>query len=259
MQYNQKPYRSIADRLFSGSWWALFTMFIWELIEEVVENIIAVCISEVVALFVVKALSTLAIIGATQGIKVCIKRFLVPFVKTLTYKEGHDKMSKIKQFFTWLWCNKKTLVGTASTAVISLSATDVIPADNLPTLIFSGVNITPIFYYACLSILSLFGVFGVGLEKIEDFFQRMSLLKDKKEEKAILKEAEKEIANEEKVANQTQAQQEKAKAKAETEQKAKEVKEKAEAEHRARVEEAKAKLLAEKAPEEKVDNPVQTV
>ena len=246
MQHNQKPHRSIAERLFSGSWWALFTMFIWELVEEVVENLIAFCISEVVALFVVKALSTLVVIGATQGIKVCIKRFLVPIVKTLTYKEGHDKMSKIKKFFTWLWCNKKTLVGTVSTAVLSLSATDVIPADNLPVLIVYGVNITPILYYACLAILSLLGVFGVGIEKIEDFFQRLGVIKAKKEEKAILKEAKKEILEAERKANQTQAQQEKEQAKAKAVAEATAEKEKAEAEHRAKVERAKAKLLAEK-------------
>ena len=246
MQHNQKPHSSIADRLFSGSGWALFTMFIWELIEEAVENLIAFCISEVVALFVVKALSTLAVIGATQGIKVCIKRFLVPFVKTLTYKEGHDKMSKIKKFFTWLWCNKKTLVGTVSTAVLSLSATDVIPTNNLPVLVVCGVNITPILYYMCLAILTLLGVFGVGIEKVSDFFQRIGLIKAKKEEKAILKEAEKEIAEAERKANQTQAQQEKEKAKAKAVAEATAEKEKAEAEHRAKVEQAKAKLLAEK-------------
>lgn len=246
MQHKKKPHRNIADRLFSGSWWALFTMFIWELVEEVMENLIAFCISEVVALFVVKALSTLAVIGATQGIKVCIKRFLVPIVKTLTYEEGHDKMSKIKKFFTWLWCNKKTLVGTVSTAVISLSATDVIPADNLPAITVFGVNITPILYYACLAILSLLGVFGVGIEKIEDFFQRIGAIKTQKEEKAILKEAEKELATAEKLANQTQAQQEKAKAKAQAEATAQAEKEKSEAEHRAKVEAAKEKLLAEK-------------
>mgnify|MGYP007130674958 CR=1 FL=1 len=94
-----RRHKSITERLFSGGWWALFTMFVWELVEEGVETLIAFCVSEVVAMFVVKALSTLAIIGATQGIKVCIKRFLVPVIKTLTYKEGFDKMSKIKQFF----------------------------------------------------------------------------------------------------------------------------------------------------------------
>jgi hypothetical protein len=242
-----RTHKSFSQKLFSGSWWALFTMFVWELVEEGLETLIAFCVSEVVALFVVKALSTLAIIGATQGIKVCIKRFLVPLIKTLTYKEGFDKMSKIKKFFTWIWCNKKTLVGTVSTAVVGLSATDVIPASQLPELLVCGFNITPIVYYACLAILSLLGVFGVGIESVPSFFARKDLIKNEKEAKAILKEAKKELANAEKLANQTQAEQEKAKAKAEAEQKAKAEKAKADAEHRAKVEQAKARLVAEQA------------
>lgn len=239
-----KPQKSIWDKLFSGSWWALFTMFVWELVEEGLESLIAFCVSEVVTIFVVKALSTLAIIGITQGIKVCIKRFLTPLVKTLTYKEGFDKMNKIKQFFTWLWCNKKTLIGAVATAVTGFSATNIIPADQLPALDVYGINITPFIYYACLDILALLGVFGVGIEKVKDFFNRMGLIKAKKEEKAIEKEAARELAEEEKKANQTQAQQEKAEAKAQAEAQAKAEKEKAEAEHRKKVEEAKAKLLA---------------
>lgn len=241
------PHKPLSHRLFHGSLWALFTMFVWEIVEEGIETLIAFCISEVVAMFFVKALSALAIIGATQGIKVCIKRFLVPVIKTLTYKEGFDKMSKIKKFFTWIWCNKKTLLGTAATAVASLSATDVIPVDQIPALPVNGFNITPILYYALLAILSLLGVFGVGFEKVEEFFARIGLIKAKKQEKAILKEAEKELANAEKLANQTQAQKEKEQAKAQAEALALAEKQKAEAEHRQKVEKAKAKLMAEKA------------
>ena len=242
-----KPQKTLSQRLFSGSFWALFTMFVWELVEEGLETFIAFCVSEVIAIFVVKALSTLVIIGATQGIKVCIKRFLVPVVKTLTYKEGFDKMSKIKKFFTWIWCNKKTLLGTGAVAVTTLSATNFIPANELPPLTVGSVNITPFVYYACLMVIALLGVFGVGIEKIEDFFTRLGLIKAKKEEKAILKEAKNELKNAEKIESQKQADNEKAKAKEEAEKKAKEEKEKAEAEHRAKVEEAKKKLQAEQA------------
>ena len=56
---------------------------------------------------------------------------------------------------------------------------------------------------------------------------------------------EKEIAKENKLANQTQVEQEKAKAKEEAEKVAKAEKEKADAEHKAKVEEVKKKLLAE--------------
>ena len=246
MHSHDKPQKTIWQKLFSGGWWALFTMFIWEIVEEGLESLIAFCISEVIALFIFKAVSTLAIIGATQGVKVCIRRFLTPFVKTLTYKGGHDKMSKIKKTFTWLWCNKKTLIGTASAAVAGLSGANIIPADKLPELIVGGFNITPILYYACLVGLSLLGVFGVGIESITAFFERMGLIKEKKEQKSIEKEARKEIAQEEKRANQTQAELEKEKARAEAQAAATEEREKAEKEHRAKVEEVKARLIAEK-------------
>lgn len=234
MQINEpKQTKTLWEKICSGSGWALFIMFVWELVEE--------CLATFMAIFVVKALSTFAI---TQGVKVSIKRFLMPFIKTLTYKEGNDKMSKIKKFFTWVWCNKKTITGTAASAVMTLSGTGVIDTSTLPIIDVDGFNVTPIIYYACLAILALVGVFGKGIENIQTFFERVMIIKADKEAKAIIKEAKKEIAAEEAKANQTQAQQEQAVAKAEAEAKAKAEKEKAEAEHRARVEEAKAKIIA---------------
>lgn len=240
-----KKQNNLFNRLFSGSGWILFTMFVWEMVEEFLETLIAYVISSAVALFITKALSTLLIITVTQGIKVSIKRFLLPFVRNITYKEGHDKMSKIANFFKWIWCNKKTLTGTASVAVITLSGTGVIDVSTLPELMVYGFNITPIVYYGCLAIISLLGVFGVGIESISEFAQRIGLIKDQKEQKAIEKEALKELKAEQKQANQTQAEQEKAQAKEEAKKLADAEKAKAEAEHKAKVEQAKAKLIAE--------------
>lgn len=237
--------KKLLNKLFSGSGWALFTMFVWEIVEELLENLIAYAISSAVALFITKALSTLIIITATQGIKVSLKRFLLPFVKNLTYKEGHDKMSKIAKFFKWIWCNKKTLTGTASVAVATLSGTGIIDVNTLPALVVRGINITPFIYYGCLAVIALLGVFGVGIEKIEDFVKRVGLIKTQKEEAKIVKEAKKELKAEQKIANQTQAEQEKSNAKEEAKKVAEAEKAKAEAEYRAKVEQAKAKLIAE--------------
>lgn len=236
-------HKTLLSKLFAGSGWALFTMFVWELVEEGIENIIALVLSSAVALLAVKALSTLAIITTTQGIKVAIKRFLLPFIKKLTYKEGNDKMSKIKSFFVWLWCNKKTLTGTASSAVMTLSGTGVIDISTLPILNIDGLNVTPIIYYGCLAILSIVGMFGKGLENIKEFFERVGFLKEKKTENAILKEAGKELKKEQKLANQTQAEQEKAKLKAEQDARIKAENEKLEAEKKAKIEEAKQRLI----------------
>lgn len=234
--------KTLWQKITSGSGWALFIMLVWELVEECIESLIAWAISNAMTMFIVKALSTFAI---TQGVKLSIKRFLTPLIKTFTYKEGHDKMSKIKTIFTWLYCNKKTLVGILSGAVMSLGGTGVIEVSKLPNLEISGFNITPILFYGCLAILTLVGVLGKGFENIKTFFERIGVIKAQKEEKAIMKEAKKELATEEKIANQTQAQQEQAKAKAEAEQIAKAKAEKEEQEHKAKVEQAKAKILAE--------------
>ena len=244
MQNNEpKQTKTFWEKICSGSGWALFIMFVWELVEECLETFVAFVISDVITAFFVKALSTFAI---TQGVKVSIRRFLMPFVKTLTYKEGNDKMSKIKKFFTWIWCNKKTLTGTAASAILTLSGTGVIDTNSLPALNIDGFNITPIIYYACLAILALVGVYGKGIENIKTFFERVGLIKAEKEQKAIMKEAKKELAAEEAKANQTQAEQEQAEAKANAEAKAKAEREQAEAEHRAKIEAAKAQIIAER-------------
>ncbi len=250
MHHNHKPRQSIWKKLFSGGWWALFTMFIWELVEEGLESLIAFCISEVIALFLVKAVSTLIIIGATQGVKVCIRRFLTPVVKTLTYKGGHDKMSKIKKFFTWIFANKKSLIGTLVGAVgAGLGITASWTIESLPTLMVKDFNIAPIVYtlgFVVCFILNEIGVCGKGFEKIKTFFERIAQLKEEKEAKEILREAERELLAEEKKANQTQVEQERARAKADAEAEAQAEQEKAEREHREKVEAAKAKLKAEK-------------
>lgn len=95
-------------RLFNGTGTALFTVFVWEIVEELLENLIAFCISSAFAFFVTKALSTLGIMLATQGLKLAIKRFIYPFVLQLTYKEGNDKMKWLKNYWTLAWGNKIT-------------------------------------------------------------------------------------------------------------------------------------------------------
>lgn len=236
-----KKITTTLKKLFSGSGWTLFTVFIWEMMEELLEEAIAFGITS----FITKALSTLVVIGITQITKRALIKICKPIVKSLTYKEGNDKMGKLKTFFTWIWSNKKTLTGIASTAVISLSGTGVIDVSTLPELPIGGFNITPIIYYGALLILALIGVFGKGFESIKTYAERIAKEKAEKQEKAIVKEAKAELKAEQKLANQTQAQQEKANAKKEAEEKAKAEKEKADAEHKALVEKAKAQILAE--------------
>lgn len=78
-----------------------------ELFEEVIEEAIATGITWVIG----KMVSVLLVITLTQGTKIIIKRF----VKTVTYKEGNDKMkvlnkiwNAIKNSCCFCWNNKLT-------------------------------------------------------------------------------------------------------------------------------------------------------
>lgn len=223
--------------------WAVFSMFVWELVEEGLESLIAYALSSAVAIFVTKALSTLAIITATQGVKVGIKRFLLPYFKQMIYKEGNDKVKKVKEFFSWLNANKCTVGGVAVGALTAVSGAGLVDVSSFPAMMIGGFNLTPVLYYVLLGAMAI--VCSFFPEKVAEFKARIDAKKAEKEAKAIIKVAEKELANESKVANQTQAQQEKAKAKADAEAKAKAEKEKAEREYRAKVDAQKAKLKAQ--------------
>lgn len=212
-----------------------------ELVEEMLEELIAWGVSNLVTFAIKKIFSAMLVFIGTQSIKFVIKKI----VKKLTYKEGNDKVNKLKKVFQWVFANKKSLVGVVSAGVATLSGTGVIDVEFLPTLLVGGFDIAPILYYGALLALSLIGVTGKGFETIKQFVERTESEKIQKEAKSIVKEAKKEIDKEKKLANQTQAEQEKEKAKAEAEAKAKEQKEKTDAEHRAKVEEVKKQLLAQ--------------
>lgn len=241
-----KKKSSFFKKLSSSGFTALLTMFAWELVEEGVESLIAYTISSAFAIFITKAISTLAIVTTTQGIKITIKRFLVPFFKNIINKMEITKMSKIKEFFAWIFANKKTLIGTIVGGTgTGLGITASWTLDSLPQVMVKGFNIAPIIYtIVCLIAFALneIGVCGKGFESVQVFLARCESESAIREEKALIKEAQREIDNEKKLATQSIEKQEKEKARAEAEQKAKEEKAKAEAEHRAKIEEIKAKL-----------------
>lgn len=229
-----KPFKTFLSKLYKSSGWALFTMFIWELVEEGLENLIALMITSAFAIFIAKVLSTLAIVISTQGIKTLIKSCLFPSIRKIIHKEGNDKLNKVVNFFKWIFANKKTLTGIASTAVFTLSGTGVIDVAALPALIIDGFNLTPILYYGALLILSIIGVTGKGFETIKAFFARKQTETAEKEAQKLVKEAQKQITTEQKAAKQAEA-----KTQAEQAKKA------AIDEHNKKVEEVKAKLIAE--------------
>lgn len=210
-----------------------------ELVEEMLEELFAFGLASIF----VKGISTLLVVSITQSVKVAIKTI----IKKFTYKEGNDKMNKVKQFFTWIWSNKKTMIGTVSTALATLSGTGIIDISILPELLIGGFNVTPIIYYGVLLIAALIGVFGKGLESIKEFAERIKKIKAEKEHKNLVKKVKAEIKAEEKAANQTQAEKEKEEAKKAAEEKAKLEKEQAEIELRTKMDAIKADLKATEA------------
>lgn len=205
-----------------------------ELVEEGLEELIAWEISNLIS----KALSALLVVGITQAIKLLIKKI----VKHITYKEGNDKVEKLKKFFSWIWANKCTLGGIATGAVTVISGLGVIDVSTFPELLIGTFNVTPVIYYGLLGILTIICSFFP--ETVEKFVARIKEAKQAKEDAKIEKQAVKELKQEQKTANQTQAQAE-AQAKKEQAKAEQEAKAKAEAEaYRAKVEAKKAELQA---------------
>jgi hypothetical protein len=139
-----------------------------ELVEEVLEELIAWWISGFLFWIVMKALSAVIVITLTQTTKVLIKRL----IKDITYKEGNDKVNKIKQAFTWLFANKKSLIGVGSSAVAVLSGTGVIDVAGLPELMIGTFNVTPVLFGLLVCAGLLLGVTGKGFESIKTYFAR---------------------------------------------------------------------------------------
>lgn len=237
--------QTFKSRFFSSSKWAILYVFSWELVEETLESLIAYTISSVMALFIAKMLSTFAIVFLTQGAKTVIKRFCYKFTKEITYQNGRDKMTKIKQFFSWIFANKKTIIGTIG-ALATSGATAYATYGGyfsfLPELMIGNFNVMSVIVGLVCFLLVELGVTGKGFESIATFGERIMKETEVKHQKQILKLAKKEIAEEEKKANQTQAEQEKAEAKALAQKQAQEEKAMADAKLRAEIEQAKLSL-----------------
>lgn len=210
-----------------------------ELVEELLEELIAWGITNVITWAITKALSAVIVVFFTQTTKLVIKKF----IKHYTYKEGNDKMNKLKKFFSWVNANKCTIGGIATGALTVVSGAGVIDVSSFPELLIGSFNLTPVLYYGALGILTI--VCSFFPETIEKFAKRIAEKKAVKEQKAntkiadkqqkaIEKEAKAELEAEKKKATQSQVEAEKTKAK-----------EEAEKAHRAKVEQAKAQIIAQ--------------
>ena len=103
-QEKEKKGHNLKWLLTSGG--TAITVFSWELLEEALENVIALGISSFIAI-----LSTFFLVFCTQGVKLGFKklvRFFFPIIKAKIYKEGNDKMTMLKNYWTKVWGNKIT-------------------------------------------------------------------------------------------------------------------------------------------------------
>ena len=110
---------------------SFFSVFTWELIEELFESAIAFALSSAFAIFFAKAISTFAVVGITELTKRGIKKLLYLTIKKITYKKGEDKMNFIKKILETIYCNKCLLMTVLSSVVVSLSGTGVIDVNTL--------------------------------------------------------------------------------------------------------------------------------
>ena len=155
---------------------ATLGVFSWELLEEVLENVIALGISSVIAV-----LSTFLLISATQGIKLGVKKLikvLFPLIKQLIYKEGDDKMKMLKNYWTKVWGNKIT--GTLSAVPFATVAYYAFDFANIWLTIVAVV----VAFILAYNIAVFFG--GETLAQIQDRIAQVKLSKkEKKNVKAI--------------------------------------------------------------------------
>ena len=204
--------------VFQGSGLTFVVVFAMEMLEEGLENLIALGISTLFSTVLLVCLTQLSKIGLKKLIK-----FMMPFIKKIIYKEGDDKVKALKNYWTKVWGNKIT--GTS----VGLG--------------FAGISyfqtLVP-FAHHCLWIASIvfvvffnLGVFFGG-ETLSQIQERLANATLKKEEKDILKEAKKKLAQLEKQATQSEAEKQKADAEA-----------KAKALRDAKVNQAMVKLRAE--------------
>ena len=121
-------------RLFNSGKWAVFTVIVYECIENLLEYAIAYLVSSAITVLLIKTLATFAIITVTQVMSNQTQRFFLTFIKKFTYKKGDDKVEKLKSIWQIIKSNKCSLVVILCSLLLCLTGTKVINADELPVI-----------------------------------------------------------------------------------------------------------------------------
>lgn len=170
--------------------------FISEALEAIIEN----CIAEGLSFLLLKALSVVFAISITQGARIGISLI----VRKITYKDGLDKMEKLKKFLQWVKSNPKSLLATfvgCLGAIIGIVAA--CEVQSLPAIMIGEYNAAPLIYSVGCVICLIFNVLGIsdkGFETVKEYTERIAKEAQEKTVKLIEKEAEKQIKEEQKQA-----------------------------------------------------------
>ena len=182
MEQKKKETRNLKWLLASG--WTAITVFSWELLEEALENVIALGISSAIAV-----LSTFLLVFITQGVKIGVKKtvkILFPIIKAKIYREGDDKMQMLKNYWTKVWGNKIT--GTLSAVPF---ATVTYYAFDFANIWLTIVAVVVAFILA-YNIAVFFG--GETLAQIQDRIAQVKLSKEEKKNVKAIEVKTKELA-----------------------------------------------------------------
>ena len=221
----------------------IFISFLCVLACEIAEIIIENLIITGISYLLLKIITTLFAVAGVHAIRVLLKTLVTKII----YREGTDKMEKLKEIFKWIFANKKSLSSTVVNAVISgAGITASWAISDLPQIMVAEFNIAPILYtaiFAVCFILNELGICGKGFEAVQQFVDRKEQEKLEKEAHAQIKadEAEK-MAIEKAAQAQLKAEEKALQAQIKAEEKAK-----AESEYAAKIEAKKAEILQQKA------------
>ena len=169
-------------------------VIIYEILEEILEDLIALAITDVF----LGILSRIFCITVAQIIKFVIKRT----IKSLTRREGDDKMKLLKKILYGIYFNKCTIIMSLMGAFSAYSAYLILPLPQWARIVIG----------AAILMIGVMCSIQIGWESYSEILERLAknkekklkrkeLRKEKKGQKAILKEAKKKEKEVKKIAN----------------------------------------------------------
>lgn len=127
---------SLKKRLFNSSWWAFFTMLVWEGVECLLEYAIAYFISSAVTLLVLKFVTTFIVVTTTQTAVRPLQRFFNTFFKKIIYRKGEDKVNTLKKIWELMKVNKCSIAVVLVAVLLGFSGSNIINVNELPKIHF---------------------------------------------------------------------------------------------------------------------------